>query len=158
MDKETCDPVYDMPCADCSKSYIGETQWKFITRKGEHQKAVARRQGEKSALADHVIKTNHDIAWDEATILRTNNNWHQRKILEAREINCAKDPLNQEDGALLPKDYLHLTLANKKKWHISWILISVLFISVFLHKICSFTVPEEGPSMRSKRRKHFYCT
>ena len=57
MDKEeTRDPVYDIPCADCSKSYIGETQRKFITRKGEHQKAVARRQGEKSALADHVIK------------------------------------------------------------------------------------------------------
>ena len=116
MDKEdTRDPVYDIPCAKCSKSYVGETQRKFITRKSEHQKAVARRQGEKSALADHVIKTNHDISWDEATILRTSNNWHQRKILEAWEINCAKDPLNPADGALLPKEYLHLTLANKKK-------------------------------------------
>ena len=116
MDKEdTRDPVYDIPCANCSKSYVGETQRKFITRKSEHQKAVARRQGEKSALADHVIKTNHDIAWDEATILRTSNNWHQRKILEAWEINCAKDPPNRADGALLPKEYLHLTLANKKK-------------------------------------------
>ena len=113
--EETRDPVYNIPCADCSKSYIGETQGKFITRKGEHQKAVARRQGEKSALADHVIKTNHDIAWDKATVLRTNNNWHQRKILEAREINCAKDPLNRDDGVLLPKEYLHLTLADKKK-------------------------------------------
>ena len=75
MDKEeTRDPVYDIPCADCSKSYVGETQRKFITRKGEHQKAVAWRQGERSALADHVIKTNHEIAWDEATILRTNKN------------------------------------------------------------------------------------
>ena len=121
MDKEdTRDPVYDIPCANCSKSYVGETQRKFITRKSEHQKAVARRQGEKSALADHVIKTNHDIVWDEATILRTSNNWHQRKILEAWEISCAKDPLNRADGALLPKEYLHLTLANKKKWHISW--------------------------------------
>ena len=113
MDKEdTRDPVYDIPCANCSKSYVGETQ---RTRKSEHQKAVARRQGEKLALADHVIKTNHDIAWDEATTLRTSNNWHQRKILEAWEINCVKDPLNRADGALLPKEYLHLTLANKKK-------------------------------------------
>ena len=72
--EETRDPVYDIPCADCRKSYIGETQRKFLTRKREHQKAVARRQGEKSALADHVIKTNHDIAWDEATILKTNSN------------------------------------------------------------------------------------
>ena len=115
MDKEeTCDPIYDIPCADCSKSYVGETQRKFKTRKGEHQKAVGWQQGEKSALADHVIKTNHGIAWEEGTILRTNNNWHQRKILEAWEINCAKDPLNRDDEALLSKEYLHLTLAKKK--------------------------------------------
>ena len=42
-------------------------------------------------------------------------NWRQRKILEAWEINCAKDPLNRDDGALLPKEYLHLTIAEKKK-------------------------------------------
>ena len=106
---EIRDIVYDIPCAVCSKNYVGETQRKFTTRKGEHQKAVARLQKEKSALADHVIKTNHDIAWNEATILR------QRKILEAWEINCAKDPLNRDDGALLPKEYLHLTMAEKKK-------------------------------------------
>ena len=61
MDNEDArDPVYDIPCVNCSKSYVGETQRKFITRKSEHQKAVARRQGEKSALADYVIKTNHE--------------------------------------------------------------------------------------------------
>ena len=37
------------------------------------------------------------------------------KIIEAWEINCAKDPLNRDDGALLPKEYLHLTIAEKKK-------------------------------------------
>ena len=106
MDKEkTHDPVYDSPCSDCSKSYSGETQRKFLTRKGEHQKAVTRRHGEKSALADHVIKTSHNITRDEATILRTNNNWHQREILEAWEINCAKDPLNRDNGLLLPEKY-----------------------------------------------------
>jgi len=37
------------------------------------------------------------------------------EILEAWEINCAKDPINRDDGALLPKEYLHLTLTNKKE-------------------------------------------
>ena len=108
MDKEeTRDPAY-IPCADCKKNYVGETQKNFITRKGEHQKAAARRQGEKLALADHVIKANHDIAFGEATILRTNNNWHQRKILEDWEINCAKDPLNRNDVAYLPLTLAHI--------------------------------------------------
>ena len=61
------------------------------------------------------MKASHGITWDEATILRTNNNWRQRKILEAWEINCTKDPLNRDEEALLPKEYLHLTIAEKKK-------------------------------------------
>ena len=108
MDKEeTRDPVYNIPCADCSNKIYNKKR-----RAPKGCRAAARR---KSALADHMIKTNHDIAWDKATVLRTNDNWHQRKILEAWEINCAKDPLNRDDGALLPKEYLHLTLADKKK-------------------------------------------
>ena len=44
------DAVNNTPCTDCSKSYVGETQRKFITRKGK-----------KSALADHVITTNQEM-------------------------------------------------------------------------------------------------
>ena len=106
---------HDRPNQFLAGQIITQIKISFNTVKGEHQKSVVRQEGEKSVLADHVTKTNHDIAWDEATILRTNNNWYQSKILEAWDINCAKDPLNQDNGALLPKEYLHLTLANKKK-------------------------------------------
>ena len=44
------DAVYNTPCTDCSKNYVGKTQRKFITRKGK-----------KSALADHVITTNQEM-------------------------------------------------------------------------------------------------
>ena len=58
MDKEeTRDPAYDIPFADCKKSYLGETQRKFITRKGEHQKAAARRQGETKIKQRSLCKT-----------------------------------------------------------------------------------------------------
>ena len=75
------DAVNNTPCADCSKSYVGETQRKFITRKGK-----------KSALADHVITTNQEMRPPFSGLMM---NWHQRKILKAWEINCAKDPLTE---------------------------------------------------------------
>ena len=75
-----------------------------------------KRRAPNSAFTDHVIKTNHDIAWDEAIILKTNNNWQQRKILNAWELNGSKDILNRDDGALLA-EYLHLILVNKQKRH-----------------------------------------
>ena len=58
--------------------------------------------------------------------------YQPRKILEAREVNCAKDPLNRDDGALLPKKYLHLTLANKKK------MTHILNFNQRLVYICAF--------------------
>ena len=33
---------------------------------------------------------------------------HQRLCLEAWQVNSAHDPLNRDDGGLLPDAYLHL--------------------------------------------------
>ena len=64
MDKEEIhDPVYDIPCTDCSKSYIGETQRKFIARKGEHLLDIEIRQRTGHCMRRHVTSEREPCAF-----------------------------------------------------------------------------------------------
>ena len=42
-----------------------------------------------------------DIPWESAKIPRTSTNWHNRRILEAWEINTCRNPLNRDDGTCI---------------------------------------------------------
>ena len=57
--------VYSIPCGDCEKEYLGQSKRQFGTRLKEHQKAVSTLDKGKSALAEHVCYTKHEIAWDD---------------------------------------------------------------------------------------------
>ena len=55
--------VYQIPCAQCNKVYIGETGRPLKTKISEHNRAVA--TGDVwNANATHWMKTNHDMDWD----------------------------------------------------------------------------------------------
>ena len=88
------------------KSYIGETKRKFSTRLKEHQKAVEPKHSQKSALAEHCLRSGHTVSWEASKILRTSANWRNRRILEAWEINTCRNPLNRDDGMHLPHEFL----------------------------------------------------
>ena len=45
--------------------------------------------------------------------LCTSTNWHNRRILEAWEINTCRNPLNRGDGMHLPHDFLNLALRDR---------------------------------------------
>lgn len=62
------------------------------------------------ALADHSFKTDHEIEWDNVSIITCNPCYFQRICLEAWHINNAKDPLNRDDGNLFPEAYRHLII------------------------------------------------
>ena len=100
--------MYSIPCGDCEKEYLGETKRQFGTRLKEHQKAVFNLDSSKSALAEHVCQTSHNIAWDDSKVITTNNRYGQRRCLEAWHINVSHSALNRDDGSYLPKDNLHL--------------------------------------------------
>jgi len=74
---------------NCDKVYIGKTERPFVTRLNEHRKKVELKdktkftrqrkqsvdeQQNKSAITDHVVKKNHVIGWDEASILGREDN------------------------------------------------------------------------------------
>ena len=102
-----------IPCKDCDKSYIGETKRKFSTRLKQHQKAVEHKHSQKSALAEHCLRSGHTVSWETAKILRTSANWRNRRILEAWEINTCWNPLNRDDGMHLPHEFLNLALRDR---------------------------------------------
>ena len=100
--------VYSIPCGDCEKVYLGQTKRQFCTRLKEHQRAVSNFNSSKSALAEHVCETSHNIAWEDSRNITTNNRYGQRLCLEAWHINASPCALNRDDGSHLPQEYLHL--------------------------------------------------
>ena len=110
---QTRGAIYSIPCKDCDKSYIGETKRKFSTRLKEHQKAVEHKHSQKSALAEHCLRSGHTVSWEASKILRTSANWRNRRILEAWEINTYRNPLNRDDGMHLPHEFLNLALRDR---------------------------------------------
>jgi hypothetical protein len=100
--------VYSIPCGDCEKEYLGQSKRQFGTRIKEHQKAVSTLDKGKSALAEHVCYTKHEIAWENSKVITTNNRYGQRLCLEAWHINMSNHALNRDDGAYLPQEYMHL--------------------------------------------------
>ena len=65
----------------CAKVAFCLTQ--ICTRLKEHQRAVSNFNSSKSALAEHVCETSHNIAWEDSRIITTNNRYGQRLCLEA---------------------------------------------------------------------------
>ena len=100
--------IYSIPYGDCDKEYLGQSKRQFGTRLKEHQKAVSTLDKGKSALAEHVCYTKHEIGWENSKVITTNNRYGQRLCLEAWHINMSLHALNRDDGAYLPEEYMHL--------------------------------------------------
>ena len=77
------------------------------TSEREHRRAVSNFNSSKSALAEHVCETSHNIAWEDSRLITTNNCYVQRLCLEAWHISVSPCALNRDDGSHLPQEYLH---------------------------------------------------
>ena len=112
---QKAEAVYEIPCADCPKSYIGETGRSFGVRLQEHQKEVQKfelkqytratrksstTEQHKSAITDHVVGTNHNIEWDQAKVIDRESDKTTRWLKEAIWIRRRGDNiLNKDEGA-----------------------------------------------------------
>ena len=83
---ETSEVVYEIPCKNCDKSYIGETKRRLDVRISEHKKETEEQTSShaqftratrkssvteihKSAVCEHAVKENHVIDWDNVQIV-----------------------------------------------------------------------------------------
>ena len=79
--------VYRIPCADCDKSYVGQTGRNLSLQIKEHKKAVETFNTDTSALAEHVLSKDHHINWEETTVIGGHPFTNTRCIVESWFIN-----------------------------------------------------------------------
>ena len=53
-----------------------------------------------SAVAEHAIKTNHNIGWEDFEILDSQQELYKRCYLESWHIKKEKETINRDNGAL----------------------------------------------------------
>ena len=68
--------VYSISCGGCEKEYLGQSKRQFGTRLKEHQKTVSTLDKGKSALAEHVCYTKHEIGWENSN----KSNYHKQSL------------------------------------------------------------------------------
>ena len=90
--------IYKIPCSECENCYIGQTSKTLITRVKQHQSYV-RSGNENSGIFNHVRKYNHNINWEQSTILFNFKDFYIRNIVESVLIkNSFNDTMNLNHG------------------------------------------------------------
>ena len=70
------------------RSYLGETQEFFPSRRYQHEYAIRCKQ-KTNGIAQHILKNKrHTIDWDNRVFLDFEPHWRKRKIKEALFIDC----------------------------------------------------------------------
>ena len=94
--KEEISVVYQVPCGNCDRTYIGETGRGIDKRLKEH-KSDWRNDRDHSAFVNHAHHTNHIPNWGGATVLATCKTKENRKATEAAYI-ATSDTINTRAG------------------------------------------------------------
>ena len=92
--------VYSIPCTTCPAVYIGQTSRCLETRLKEHKTAVKYARTEISAVAEHIWVKQHQMDFQQTSILAQESNLHQRCSLESWYIQ-KQCTVNRELGSLL---------------------------------------------------------
>ena len=92
--------VYQVPCAGCPATYVGQTNRRLNQRLSEHRRAVESGEAATSALAEHAWGAHHPVDWDKVRVLDHQPHHHQRLILESIHIRSQTRPLNRDTGSL----------------------------------------------------------
>lgn len=91
--------VYEIPCKDCEKSYVGQTSRRINVRVKEHSNNV-RRRATTSALANHVVEFGHTIDFDNTRTLASLDYNLPRVFREAIEIEKRPNNINKRDDSI----------------------------------------------------------
>ena len=88
--------VYEVPCKDSSKTYVGEMKKMLKVRLGGHRQAV-KRDDPKNGIVVHAHNTQHTIDWMGAKVMKMEANYIPEAIQKTSE-----ESMNLDSGLLLP--------------------------------------------------------
>ena len=96
--------VYEIQCASCKESYIGQTGRTLEHRLKEHQRSLSTTElvYNTSAVAVHALKTGHCIDWNNAKVIDSSRDLYPRCYLESWHIKSRGSSLNRDEGLLPP--------------------------------------------------------
>ena len=106
MDQRT-GVVYQIPCSECHKVYVGQSGRTLKHRLSEHQRALQKGDVAASALAEHVWSTGHQVNLSEAEVIDSHPFATTRCLLGSWHIQHHPTTLNWERGTL-PREYTAL--------------------------------------------------
>ena len=89
--------VYRIPCGTFHKVYVGQTSRTLKHRLAEHRRALRSGEAALSAVAEHAIKEDHTIKWDDAEVVNHAPRYWQRCALEAWHIRSEKEKMNRDE-------------------------------------------------------------
>lgn len=97
--------VYEVPCGECEKTYIGQTNRRINVRNEEHKNAVKKKELT-SSLTQHFLSSGHTIDFDNTKSLARVEYLQDRITREAIEIEKRPHSLNKrDDGQRLPNTW-----------------------------------------------------
>lgn len=87
--------VYQVECASCDKSYIGQTSQWVKSRMALHKSDITKNH-ERCALATHAYNMDHRVDFENVKILKTEKNYQKRLIHEMIQINKSENAMNKK--------------------------------------------------------------
>ena len=103
--------VYEIPCEECPKTYIGQTVRQLSERLKEHKSTAPSRKP--SAVAEHKLDSQHKIAWEATKVLDKDSREYPLQVREAIQIKKKSPELNRDQGLELPALYSPLLIRPK---------------------------------------------
>lgn len=89
--EQTSGLIYEIPCLDCDKVYIGQTKQYLNNRMKQHKYDLKdSKNREKTALCSHFFVENHRFDFPNVKILEKEKQYRKRNILEMIHINLSE--------------------------------------------------------------------
>ena len=110
--------VYQVPCADCDRVYVGETARSLHQRMYEHKRALILDRLD-NALVMHRRNTDHNFDLKKASMIEFIKDKHRRKITESAYISSLKTIKQRVGFFPIQKDLADFVTNKYKKMNIS---------------------------------------